>query len=216
MLNLNNRLTLNAAIAILRKATVFTLWMVIGSVLSAVAHADNSLAPGRVGKLVLGMSLEQIYSVYPKELTKKVDGLLEEDRSPVHEVYIWLDRNVDRDIEKPSLTVRLDRSDGGMNGVEVRDPRFKTAEGIGVGSSLGQLRRAHKDLYYSSGEGSLSAVVDGWKMAFRLNLLDAGLDEQTLKQIYATNSPWPHELKDDPLIPDRTKITSIWVYRASR
>jgi hypothetical protein len=196
------------------KSTIFgLLGAALCLVLAAVAvHADDSLAPGRVGKLVMGMSLEAIYKVYPKEMTRKIDiDQSEEDDLPVHAVDIFLDKNMDRHLE-PSLSVRLETADGGVSGIQVTDPRFKTADGIGVGSSLGQIRRVYKGLYITAGEGSLAAVVPDQKMAFYFNLLDSGLDDQTLRKIYENKSPWPHELKDDPLIPDRTKITSIWVH----
>jgi hypothetical protein len=50
-------------------------------------------------------------------------------------------------------------------GIEVHDARFKTADGLGVSSTLGQIRERHS-AKLEVGEGSVVAGVDDLGMSF--------------------------------------------------
>jgi hypothetical protein len=59
-----------------------------------------------------------------------------------------------------------DRCGGGfaVSGITVFDPKFRTSDGLGVGSTLGQLRQV-RSVRVSHEEG-VSAIVQGVRMAF--------------------------------------------------
>jgi hypothetical protein len=187
------------------KASMQTLpmKMMVGTAMGVIfmataVRADEILDRGRVGHLSLGMLPEAIYKIYPKEKTKQVDLSLELGPTPALQVFLGPDR------AQPSLILLLDGPDGRISGFDVRDPRFKTANGLRVGSSMGQLRKLYNDLPVGTGEGNIYAVVEKLNMSFELQL-----DRQTLNRIYTDRH---FRGKDTPLIPDTATITSIWVY----
>jgi hypothetical protein len=101
-----------------------------GAGVVAPAADDFVLARNRVGNVIIGMPESAIYRVYPRQITRKVDLQLEGMPTPAVQVFLTKDRR------HPSLVIRLDGPVSGVYGVEVMDSRFKTARGIGVGSSF--------------------------------------------------------------------------------
>jgi hypothetical protein len=168
----------------------------------ATAPTDDFLLDRhRAGKIVIGMPETAIYNVYPREITRKVDLQLEGTPTPAIQVFLTKDQTT------PSLIIRLDGPQAGVYGIDVRDARFKTREGIGVGSSLGQLRKTRRRLFISDGEGAIFAAVEDLGMSFSLLL-----DSQSERAYYATRRRYAR--RDNPSIPDATKIGSVWVYRS--
>jgi hypothetical protein len=161
---------------------------------------DFLLDRHRAGKIVVGMPEAAIYQIYSQEITRKVDLQLEGMPTPAIQVFLTKERTT------PSLVIRLDGPQPGVFGIDVRDARFKTRDGIGVGSSLGQLRRTKKKLFFVVGEGTIAAVVDDLSMSFTLLT-----DRQIEKALNATGRRYVG--RDNPSIPDATKIESVWVYR---
>jgi len=145
------------------------------------------------------MKEADIYNIYPREITKKVDLQLEGMPTPAIQVFLTKGQTT------PSLVIRLDGPRPGVSGIEVRDARFKTSDGIGVGSSLGQLRKRKKKLFITDGEGAIVAVADDLGMSFFLLP-----DRQTETAYYAARRRYVG--RDNPSIPDATKITAISVH----
>lgn len=167
----------------------------------AVSAADDFLlARGRVGKLMAGMPEDAIYRVYPRRITQKVDLQLEGLPSPAVQVFRTEDRR------HPSLVIRLDGPGSGIYGIEVMDPRFRTAKGIGAGSSFRQLRRAEKQLSFVTGEGNFGLFAKNLDMTFEL-----ATDPATERRLLDPKAG------PDPLsiIPAATKIDSVWVIFAT-
>src|SRR5258706_7306931 len=101
----------------------FTRSLAMGLILAATTAygADFSIERGRVGQIFLGMSLEAIYKVYPKETTKQVDLHLEGMPTPALQVFL------NKQARDPSLVIRLEGPNGTVSGIDVRDARFKLA-----------------------------------------------------------------------------------------
>jgi len=150
--------------------------------------------------VIIGMPESAIYMVYPRQITKNVDLQLEGNPTPAVRVFLTKDR------QRPSLVIRLDGPVPGVYGIEVMDSRFKTAKGIGVGSSLGQLRKTEKQLSFVSGEGVIGAVARDLGMTFNL-----AVDSATESSLFDRNR---QDRGTDYLskIPAETKIYSVWVY----
>lgn len=174
----------------------------IGLVLAATTAycADVSVDRGRVGQIYLGMSLEAIYKVYPKETTKQVDLHLEGMPTPALQVFL------NKQSKNPSLVIRLEAPNGTISGIDVRDARFKLANGIGIGSSLGQLRKAYKNLSIDVSEGDVFEIIRELNISFVIQLKTANLLQRLLHTMR-------YKGKDNPLIPNDAKIVRIWVHR---
>jgi hypothetical protein len=83
-----------------------------------------------------------------------------------------------------------------VRGIDVRDPRFRTAAGIHIGSTLAELRKAYGLLAKIVGEGTVGARVESLSMTF-----DLGGD------VY-DNGYRARDLSD---VPDDVPIVGIWL-----
>jgi hypothetical protein len=83
-----------------------------------------------------------------------------------------------------------------IRAIEVRDPRFRTAAGIHVGSSLRDLRKAYGRLERIGGEGTVGARVERLSMTF-----DVG-------DVYDNPRYRARDLSD---VPGDVRIVTIWV-----
>jgi len=78
--------------------------------------------------------------------------------------------------------------------ITVYDPRFKTRKGIGVGSTLGQIRRSYRVDWIGFGEGPLFAHVQQLGLSFALDARPP--------------AKW-YETRDPNLISDSSKVVFI-------
>lgn len=84
-----------------------------------------------------------------------------------------------------------------VRGIDVRDPRFRTAAGIHIGSTLGALRKSYGKLGKVVGEGTVGARVEALSMTF-----DLGDD------VYGNPRYRARDLSD---VPGNVPIVSIWL-----
>jgi hypothetical protein len=195
------------------KCPIKLAWGIVVCLMLTVGIAsanEFTLARHQVGGLLLGMSAEEVYKIYPKELTKQIRISNEDESMPAIQVFRTASK------QTLSLVIVLDAKNGKVVYVDVRDPRFKTASGIGVGSSLGELRKAQKVSFIGPGERSFIEGSEGDDFNARvddLNMLFVfqRLDEQTLKRIIASGNQNDNMDNPVPLIPDQTTIKRILV-----
>lgn len=93
-------------------------------------------------------------------------------------------------------------ADTSITRVIIRDSAYRTERGIGIGSTVGQLRQAHGRICASIGEGRVvvaSAALPGLSFETSLGLADV--------------PGGPRALERDPgAIPDDATITAAWAY----
>ena len=125
-------------------------------------RADFTLARGQVGRLRIGMTADEVVALFGQQSVKPVDLQLEGHPSPALELRLGNPSAV-----RASLTAELSQPTVGNRIFRVRvfDRRFRTADGLGVGSTLGQVR-AHHQVQTVVGEDGVYAYVQELQMSF--------------------------------------------------
>lgn len=149
------------------------------------------LGPHHAGELKVGMAEAAIYKAWPRRLTRRITTYPEGIETPAVQIFLG------KHPKTPSLVVILNGQT--IFGIEVHDPIFKTALGIGVGSSIGDLRKTKLHFNFNREEGD-GLICDelGMKFAVDVDLVtDRRLDG--------------HEADALALIPPSVTIKWIWI-----
>ncbi len=153
------------------------------------------LSKNKVGEIEIGMTIDALHTKYEPRLTKLTTRYPEGMFSPVLEIYL----NEESQGIEPSITVMIDKEDDWLvGGIYVKDKRFRTGKGIGIGSTLGDIRKAYKVNWIGFGEGPLVADIDNLGMSFELNFTQP-------------SDKW-YRTREQSLIPDSAKVASVYVY----
>lgn len=162
---------------------------------------DFLLSTGLAGKIRLGMSVDEVYSRYGRENTRLVDLFLEGFFSPALEIFIPQPDPKDAAVKqsKPSLMAEIHcpkPNNYAIYRVQVFDPRFKTREGIGVGTTLGEARNHYKFKAFAYSEGgAVCGIVESLGMTLLLDW----------------NPPDHAFLRNPERVPDSAQVISILV-----
>tara|TARA_Y100000114_G_scaffold157276_1_gene188744 strand:+ start:1020 stop:1538 length:519 start_codon:yes stop_codon:yes gene_type:complete len=126
------------------------------------------LSKHSVGGLEIGQSVDYLYSLYGKGNTRLIDLYLEAFYSPAIEVRY-----------NGELAFLAELNCNEIYRISVKNPSFKTKEGIHVGSDYGELKSKYTINSIQRGEGNLYVVIEDLAMSFQLDtvqLLDKGVD----------------------------------------
>jgi len=158
------------------------------------APPEFLLTPQKAGKLTLGMSIDEVYRLFGRESTRLDDLQSEGQFVPVLQIFLGPNR------QNPALAVGIHWENAWVaEPIMVYDPRFRTEKGIGVGSTLGELRKVHRVKSIYLVEGDLLASVEELQMSFELKLPEI--------------PPEFLETRDPQLIPDSAKIICVELHR---
>jgi hypothetical protein len=171
-----------------------TIVAVMGAALFAIVDAqapraiaqpptnDYVLATGRAGRIELGMSVDDVYRFFGKDNVHLVDLFKEGLFSPALEITLA------GAAVTPAVVTDISEWPCGefsVLGIDVRDSRFRTKDGFGVGSTAGDLRRSYP-FQISEEEGAHAAVVKALQMSFSLTR-EGPVDQQRVTAVWI----WP-------------------------
>lgn|GEM_PF-1555512 len=166
----------------------------VASIVRSTATASENeflLSCNKAGFIKIGMSVDEARQRYGEQATRIVDLQLEAMPAPAIAVYL-----VKNDTNTASITGELGWGHGPdkIARINVRDPQFKTDKGIGVGATLGMLRKAYTITYIN--DTPLRAVVEDIHMTFLL-------DGDPPKEFYET--------RDKNLVPNEAVIHKVFM-----
>ena len=147
-----------------------------------------------------GTSVDEMYQFFGRDNVRLVDLFKEGLFSPALEVKLAGTTAV------PAVVTDIREFPCGefsVWGINVRDPRFRTKDGFGVGSTAGDLRRSYP-FQVSEEEGAHAAIVKTLQMSFSLTR-QGPVDQQRVTSVWIWPDPdavrkkrCPGERRDNP------------------
>ncbi|MEO7271670.1 MAG: hypothetical protein ABIX28_22975 [Vicinamibacterales bacterium] len=144
--------------------------------------SDFLLTTGRAGRVELGTSVDEIYGFFGREHVRLVDLFKEGLFSPA----LQITRTAAT--AAPDLVTDIREWPCGefsVWGIDLRDARYRTKDGLGVGSTAAELRRLYS-FKISEAEGAHAAIVDALKVSFSVSR-EGPVDQQRVTSVWI----WP-------------------------
>lgn len=157
---------------------------------------EFTLATGYAGAIGVGKSIDSLYQRFGNQSVADGEEFFAGRTYPVLRAY-------EKGNGLPSLTVFFAKSKQGqdkvISAIQVYDTRYKTANGIGVGATLGDLKRSEKisSIQYTD---SLYAIVRDTKMRYELDISSDAMPVDWLNG------------GDTNTLPDNMRIRSIFIF----
>lgn len=131
----------------------------------APVASEFLLQQRKAGPVELGQTVDQLYARFGRDNVRLVDLFLEGMFSPAVQIHVPGSET------QPAIIAPIREwpcAEFSVWGITVRDRRFRTKDGFGVGSTLGDLRKAYK-AEVGWGEGERIAHVADLGMTFMLD-----------------------------------------------
>ncbi len=141
----------------------FAMITMLPNILAGQSPADTLLiGDGRIGQVIMGISIDSLYRTVHRERTRLIDRFREGLFDPAIEIRLG------QLSARPTIVAEVTMSKCGLvvGRIEVYDPRFHTASGLHVGSTLADVRTQHR--VKISNEEGLRAYSDELPMTFEL------------------------------------------------
>lgn len=155
-------------------------------------EVSHVIAPKQAGPVRIGDPADSVYSAFPTGRRSLVDLQLEGDLTPA------LKLTLPGSETKGGIIAELGIHENRLVVTRIRvvDPALKTAQGIGVGSSMTNLRSTYRIDWIGHGEGQLFARVESLGASFEL---DQSLVEDDLL----------FQLREPSQVPGHVRIVGI-------
>lgn len=152
------------------------------------------LKPGSAGQIRVNISSDSLKKLVPAENLKASEREMEGEKYMAYEI-----RNARMGNQLLLLAEEsCENKACKIFRMRVLSPKFKTKEGIRVGSTFGDINKAYKFSYVGIGEADFVALSEEQRMAFALDI--AGFPSKPLYKIKQAD------------IPDSTRVTSIILF----
>lgn len=155
------------------------------------------LVPSQAGLARIGMTVDELNASVPAAM------LVEKEVNREGQLYTVYEILNDTYSQETGLVAEpLCDPECRIYRIEVRDRKYQTEEGIGIGSTYGQVRQTLPIAYASAAEGNLVAVSEEAGMSFLLD--QTAFSGEELRNIQKEN------------IPDSTLVTGILLVEPSK
>lgn len=147
--------------------------------------AELRLSVGAAGPIRVGQSVDDLFVKVGRENTRLIDLFTEGLFQPALEIRLAGAPN------QPALTVPIREwpcHEFSVWAITVRDPRFRTADGLGVGSSLAEIRKAYRPEIDLS-EGQRVAHIPDLGLTFVLDDSPAASDSWRVIYVWVVPQP---------------------------
>ena len=105
----------------------------------------------------------------------------------------------------PVLAMTSGSAEGVVSRIIVSDPAFRTEYGVGVGSTVADLRRAQGRICAFEGEGNTVVQAASFPgVSFEIGWSSANAPDQLLNEIFGAGEP--------SAVIDTAHITNLWIY----
>lgn len=144
---------------------------------------------GKAGPFELGATVEEIYNLIGRDHVRLVDLFAEGMFTPALEIQAPGANG------RPAIVAHIREwpcAQFSVWGILIRDERFRTRDGIGIGSTLSDVRR-HYRVKMMSGEGSEIAFAASVNLSFVLDAVRTPTDLSKVKSVWIP--PQPQEVR---------------------
>jgi hypothetical protein len=179
----------------MKKAILFCCLFLAGTTLFAQRYSDSTwiIGNGHVGKVCIDMDEAKLKQIFEPAQIKTEKKSAEGDEYAVIRITATGDSKISLELETMCIDVCV------ISRIQCYSDKFKTVKGIGVGSTIGQLKAAHAISSVLGGEdGIMVYIEDIPQVAFVVKV-------SGLKSV-------PGKTFDEKQIPDDTKIEWIYMY----